>query len=699
MRAEQPAQQGHVVRNGVRIAYELYGRSGPLLVLLPCWILIHGRAWKTVVADFAQDCRVLVVDGRGNGASDRPSGADAYTYEAFAADAMAVMDALGVSDCVLVGYSKGGPQAALIAQARLSQVKAVVLIAPMGPMSEASRQAQEAAFLAPQDAYPGWARYNANFIRKDFPAFARFFVQRAFPEPHSTKPIEDAVGWAAETDPETIIDSVLGGLRCTADLRAAYGAIACPVLMIQGAADEIVPLAGARKVAALCNAEVVEIADSGHGPHVRFPAVVHREIRRFLQANAILPAPPKPRRAGRDPKVLYLSSPIGLGHARRDLAVARSLKALRPELSIDWLAQDPVTRLLAAAGEQVHPASGRLASENGHIESEAGEHDLNVFQALRRMDEILVRNFSVFQDAVEAGRYDLVIADEGWEVDHFWHEHPGLKRAPLAWMTDFVGFAAMAEGGAAEAALTTDYNAEMVGHVDGAPTVRDLSIFVGNRADVVDDGLGPDLPGRRDWVDSRFAFSGYILGDDVPHADDKAALRARFGFAPGEEVCVVTVGGSGVGEPLIRRILAAVPIARRRRPDLRVIVVAGPRLSLERLAPPPGVEVRGFEPRLPALLAACDVALVQGGLSTCMELAAVKTPFVYFPLQRHFEQNVHVPQRLAAYGAGRRLDFADANPDAIAAAIDAALGAPAAGAAVERDGAATAAAMIAGLLR
>ena len=55
--------------------------------------------------------------------------------------------------------------------------------------------------------------------------------------------------------------------------------------------------------------------------------------------------PCRPRRA------LYLSSPIGLGHARRDVAIAKELKRLRPELEIDWLAQHPVTAVLEAEGE------------------------------------------------------------------------------------------------------------------------------------------------------------------------------------------------------------------------------------------------------------------------------------------------------------------------------------------------------------
>ena len=70
--------------------------------------------------------------------------------------------------------------------------------------------------------------------------------------------------------------------------------------------------------------------------------------------------------------------------------------------------QSPVTDFLERAGEQVHPASAWLASESGHIESESGEHDLHAFQAIRRMDEILVANFMVFDDLVRERDYDLV---------------------------------------------------------------------------------------------------------------------------------------------------------------------------------------------------------------------------------------------------------------------------------------------------
>ena len=160
----------------------------------------------------------------------------------------------------------------------------------------------------------------------------------------------------------------------------------------------------------------------------------------------------------------------------------------------------------------------------------------------------------------------------------------------------------------------------------------------------------------------------------------------------------MTVGGSGVGSALLARVIESFPEARRRVPGLRMVAVAGPRIDPESLPAVDGVEVLPYVHGLSRHLAACDVAVVQGGLTTCMELAAANTPFVYVPLQRHCEQNLHVRHRLERYGAGRPLDFDEATPETIAAALAELLAARPQPAPVERDGAARAAALIAPLL-
>jgi predicted glycosyltransferase len=395
-------------------------------------------------------------------------------------------------------------------------------------------------------------------------------------------------------------------------------------------------------------------------------------------------------------RVLYISSPIGLGHARRDVAIARELRALVPGVEIDWLAQDPVTRVLEREGERVHPASRWLANESRHFESESAEHDLHCFQAWRRMDEILVANFMVFHDVVREERYDLWVGDEAWELDYYLHEHPNEKRAHYAWLTDFVGWLPMEDGH--EAYLTADYNAEMVEHIAAHPEVRDRALFVGNPEDIVPDRLGPELPLIRDWTEGHFDFAGYVSGFDPAELGDRERLRAELGYRPAELVCLVTVGGSGVGKHLLRKVMAAFPEAKQRVPDLRMIVVAGPRIDPKSLPAADGLQVCPYVHDLYRHLAACDLAVVQGGLTTAMELTANRRPFLYFPLKHHFEQNLHVRHRLDRYGAGRCMDFDESEPEDIAAAIADEIGREVDYRPVETDGARRAAERLAEML-
>jgi predicted glycosyltransferase len=266
-------------------------------------------------------------------------------------------------------------------------------------------------------------------------------------------------------------------------------------------------------------------------------------------------------------------------------------------------------------------------------------------------------------------------------------------------MTDFVGWLPMPDGGEREAFLTADYNAEMIEHVERFPRVRDRAIFVGQPDDIVPDDFGSGLPAIRDWTERHYQFSGYITGfDPRPLIERREALRDELGYRPDERIVVVTVGGSGVGESLLRRVIASYPEAARRVNGLRMIAVAGPRIDPDSLGAVPGVEVRAFVPDLYRHLAACDLAVVQGGLTTTMELAAARRPFLYFPLRNHFEQNRHVRQRLDRYRAGRYMDYDASPPEVIAVAIAEEIDRPVDYRPVEADGAARAAAMIASLI-
>jgi pimeloyl-ACP methyl ester carboxylesterase/predicted glycosyltransferase len=701
MRAKLPDQEGFAVRNGNRIHYEVYGSGPETMLFVPPWSIVHSRVYKAQIPYFSERFRCIVFDGLGNGLSDRPDDTAAYSIENYVGDALAVMDATNAGQAIMVGLSFGGLIACCLAAYHPERVKAAILAGVAGIVGPNHRHMSPKHFMAPQQSFEGWNKYNRAYWFENYPDFADHFVKSIFSDGHSTKHIEDGIEWANETTGPVLVKTVEArAIPPSFDVgEAMYRQIRCPVLVIHGDNDQIQPHARGKLIAELTGGELLTMPGGGHNPLGRHPAKCNTAINDFLARKLGLPAPGRATApAAKEKRALYLSSPIGLGHGRRDIAIARELRKLHPGLKVDWLAQDPVTRLLMANGETIHPLSARLASESRHIEEESGEHDLHAFQAIRRMDEILIKNFMTFQDAVEAGGYDLVIADEAWDIDHFWHEHPELKRASLAWLTDFVGFVPMPSGGDREAFLTTDYNAEMIEHVEHHPGLRDRAIFVGRPEDIVPMGFGKDLPQMRDWIPRHFDFSGYVLGRHPRDFGPREELRRQLGYRPDERVCIVTVGGSGVGTHLIRRILEAWPLARERMADLRMVLVAGPRIDPRALAVPAGVEVHAFVPDLDRHLAACDLALVQGGLTSCMELVAAGTPFLYFPLNNHFEQNFHVAHRLGQYAAGRRMDFAKATPEVIATAMMAELARPAAFKPVEADGAARAAQMLADLL-
>ena len=695
-RARYPDEEGYVERHGVRVFYEVYGHGDPTILFVPPWALVHSRCWKMQIPYFARHVRALTFDPRGNGKSDRPRDLEAYTEHEYAADALAVLDATGTQRAVLVTLSLGAQRCLVLAAEHPERVRGIVFISPSLPIAPGHDYRAVYPFDEPLDTDEGWAKFNAHYWLRDYPSFVEFFISQCLTEPHSTKPTEDAIGWGLETDGETLLTLSTSRFLSEEEIRSLCGRITCPVLVIHGDADAISPSARGAALADATGGELVLMEGSGHFPHARDPVKVNLLLRDFIEP------PARPTRwvrgKSRRKRALYISSPIGLGHAQRDVAIAKELRKLVPELEIDWLAQHPVTKVLEGNGEQIHPASAYLANESRHIESESAEHDLHCFQAIRRMDEILLSNFMVFHDLVREEEYDLWIGDEAWELDYYLHENPEQKRAAYVWLTDFVGWLPMADGGEREAYVTADYNAEMIEHIARFPRIRDRAIFVGNAEDIVPDAFGADLPLIRDWTEEHYDFAGYVTGFDPASLADREALREELGYAPDERVCVVTVGGSGVGGNLLRRVIDAFPGAKDRVPELRMVVVAGPRIDPASLPTHEGLDVRAYVHNLYRHLAACDLAVVQGGLTTAMELTANRRPFLYFPLRHHFEQNLHVRHRLGRYRAGRCMDYDDSPPEAIAAAITEEIGREVDYKPVETDGAARAAARIADVL-
>ena len=208
MRAVEPAETGVATSpDGVRIAYEVFGAGDPTIVFLPSTPIVHSRQWKGQVPYLSRHYRVVAFDGRGNGGSDRPSEPAAYHDDRYVDDVAAVLDGTGTEQAVLVGLCVDGVWRAIrYAEANPSRVLGLVAFAVGVPRLVPSHPwYANAQFDDDAPTYEGWAKLNRHHWRRDYADFARFFFQEITSEPHSTKVIEDAVGWALDGSVEAMI--------------------------------------------------------------------------------------------------------------------------------------------------------------------------------------------------------------------------------------------------------------------------------------------------------------------------------------------------------------------------------------------------------------------------------------------------------------------------------------------------------------
>ena len=284
-RARYPDESRYVERDGVRLCYEVYGSGEPTVLLLPTWALFHSRHWKMQIPYLARHRRVVTFDGRGNGRSDRPQGAAPYAIREFALDSLAVLDATETERAVVVGVSCATLWGVLLAAEHPERVAGAAFIAPAVPLAPPLPERTVYPFDDPLDANEGWAKYNIHHWRRDYRDFLEFFVGKCFTEPHSTKQVEDAIGWALETTPEVLAGHDAGiALPTGVDFGELCKRVRCPVLVIHGDDDRIRPHAQGAAVAEATGGRLVTLEGSGHLPQARDPVRVNLLIREFLES-------------------------------------------------------------------------------------------------------------------------------------------------------------------------------------------------------------------------------------------------------------------------------------------------------------------------------------------------------------------------------------------------------------------------------
>lgn len=292
IRDTRPDDAGVVERDGVGIHYQVFGEGEPAVLLMPTWSIVHSDFWRHQVPHLMERHRVVVFDGRGNGASDRPANAAAYAAHEFAADAVAVMDAVRVERAVLAAVSAGAAWQLIVAGEHPSRVLGSIFIGASLPLGQPLPERVESlsSFGEPRQSYEGWWKFNRHYWLQDWGGFLDFFFAKCFTEPGSDQEIAHFVSMGHETTAATILLTTEAPGLDRESARQLAARVKSPVLVIHGDQDAISSVSRGQELAEVTGGELVVMAGAGHEPQSRWPAEVNRMIDEFLQHISTDPA-------------------------------------------------------------------------------------------------------------------------------------------------------------------------------------------------------------------------------------------------------------------------------------------------------------------------------------------------------------------------------------------------------------------------
>jgi UDP:flavonoid glycosyltransferase YjiC (YdhE family) len=365
-------------------------------------------------------------------------------------------------------------------------------------------------------------------------------------------------------------------------------------------------------------------------------------------------------------RLLFISDSFGLGHIVRDLQIADELRRQIPATRISWLAGEPARTFLIERGEEAHPAINRWADETDILEqiSNGTTYHANVMSFLVKCRKAWKNNVEVFEAIMNTEEYDLVVGDETYELTLALSKR--IRITPtFVMMFDFIGVDVVSNN-PLDRLIAYKWNYEWAKINRTVPRKVLTSIFIGEMEDVPDKSFGFLLPNRRESVKNRNGnFVGYIVQFNPKDYANKQEIRKKLGLG-NEPLIVCSVGGTSIGLPLLELCCRTFPLIKGKIPSATMVLFPGPRISREHFSPTEGITVKEHLSNLYEYFAACDLAIVQAGSSTTLELVALNKPFVYFPIEGHFEQQVHVAARLERLHAGVKMQFSQTTPAMLA---------------------------------
>jgi UDP-N-acetylglucosamine:LPS N-acetylglucosamine transferase len=358
----------------------------------------------------------------------------------------------------------------------------------------------------------------------------------------------------------------------------------------------------------------------------------------------------------------------GLGHVTRDLAIVKELRKQNPEVNVAWLANPLTSKLIENAGETLLPES-RLGDDYNEAAAQAIiGFKLNLMKFVKLSDKMFKNNAELFFGIVTSKHnFDLVVGDESYEIVMALSDRNVQLNCNMIMIEDFIAMATVSNN-PFEKMGAHQLNRHKVSDMPRSSDLRITHAYVGEPEDIPNKNFGFLLPNQREFAKQYYHFLGYIVPFDPAEYVDKAKIRAKLGYGS-EPLVVCATGGTSAGMEMLEKCGKAYTLLRKEIPDLRMLCVCGELYGRKPPELPSEVEVHGLIPNLYKHYAACDMAVVVGGMTTTIELTALRRPFVYFPLENQFDQQLYVTARLDRLGAGIRMRYFRTTPESLAQTI------------------------------
>ena len=364
--------------------------------------------------------------------------------------------------------------------------------------------------------------------------------------------------------------------------------------------------------------------------------------------------------------ILFITWQGAMGHVTRDLAIVNEFHRIAPDVDVSWVAHPLGGKLIQEAGEKLLPESEQVGDYNLVLAQATEKFGLNLLKYVQKYQESSRKNAQLVNQLLQKYDFDLIVGDEIYETLVAFAEGKIQLNCPVIMIEDFIGIQAM------DTSLIMRMGAYLKNRKLVKATEKTSStithLFVGEFEDVADRRYDFFLPNCRDFARKYYRFLGHIVRFDPAEYKDKTKIRTKLGYG-NEPLVICATGGTGVGRELLELCGKAYPLLKKEIPDLHMVCVCGELLGLDPPKLSAEVELHRFIPDIYEHYAACDLAVVVGGGTTTIELTALSKPFIFFPLENQFDQQIYVSERIARHKAGIRMEYRQTTPEMLAQAI------------------------------